>query len=187
MGVLYVLNVYGSLFERRHAYLYAPASDDLFYLSMSPTLPQNAKWRVFSPFYKVRYFEPDGGEHLGKLAALLEKKAQDQRLLELDRESWLENQSERFSIEEFDVWDFKYVIKRSEPFSKKVSGKLAKVIRGADAEKSRMWLVDAVAFRHVINIDQPDEKKDRTMLVLNSSLLIEGHAADLIYNADLWL
>ncbi len=67
VAILYAFNSYDDLFSRRLAYLYDPASDDVYSVQMAPSLDMYRKWETFVPFKPLRYIKPDGAEYIGKL------------------------------------------------------------------------------------------------------------------------
>jgi hypothetical protein len=184
--ISYFVNAYGSLFEKRHAYLYEPSTDNLYRLELSISLSNNIKWKVFNPLYTLRYTEPDFGEYLGKLDDILNEAKLNHKLLIDDFEAWSTKQDIEFdkivnslpdtNIHEYQA--FEYFIDHSSPSENSLLNKLPVELQTSNNITTNIFVVDAVIVSHSYNFDQPELSLSPEISVVRKALLIKNEVAD---------
>lgn len=181
--IAYVVRSYIALADRRVAYLYHPESDEIYILSLAPTVSPYGKWDPFVPFTPLSFSEVDEADYLGHLTILLEQEQADRKLMETDFESWLDQSfgdSVRRTEEiENGTWlaASRFVefaaLENVEPLSILPSS-VQEIVNRYGYEDRDIRAVDAVVLKPVWATDKNSRTSRPSIVILRSSVLITG-------------
>ncbi len=191
--VMYLASAYDDIFDCRLAYLYDPASDDIYAIELAPMLSAPNKWDVFIPFKSLHYTEPDLAEYLGKLQREIDNFQADKELLESDLDAWFEKERQeirqRSSKEttEITLCNIEYFRHPLRDIATYVSETLPQILqsRKNQVPLEDISVVDAVVATQHIVISRIQSKskfidKPWSLKLVNKALLFTGTAASML-------
>ncbi|SRR6266571_3914034 len=115
VGVLYAISVYNSVFAKRPAYIYDPATDRLFELVLMQSFSSCDKWVLAIPFRHCFFGEVANVDYRGKFHDKVTEIEADRNLMQKDSKAWLQKRQQEINTlltstpkDDFEFWDIVY-------------------------------------------------------------------------------
>lgn len=188
--ILYVWSAYGDLAKRQHAYLYHPASDEIYSVRLAPIVSEYRKWAPFIPFERLTYSEPDGAEYLGRFQEILEKERLDRQLMEQDFDAWQEKKDQEFDESmknalaqdsTIEFWNIEYSVRNLKKPVELLRDPMRQIVTSNGIREGEILAVDAIVVQTKGNLGDLEEDARPSFTVLRDALLLKGVPAALLY------
>lgn len=175
IAVLYTHAVYSSFFATELGYVYDPATDRLFELTLGINMSVCDKWTPLTPFKYCFRGEVSHVEYLGTLQAI----EANRKLAREDPKAWMESQNSKVEAllnnnadkDPVIYWGIDYYWRQAVPLVELLPKRLSSLVGSTTDQSTDLIAVDVVIARLTSLGKQPDIE------VVRSAVLLRGRAA----------
>jgi hypothetical protein len=188
VAIIFVIclnGAYRQVFSYQIAYLYDPASDDIYRMELTRQLYEDQKWEYLLPFQQLSYDEPGYVEYMGGLVSTISEFKSDEELFSKDYNSWrkkMDRDAEKLELKysSLEYFDIEYFRRPAQKVKQRMPENLYKIFEDHEVESNEISMVDAVITHNKMSDDYLELAKPATITIVREVFLIKGVAANIL-------